>query len=122
MNTAPRIFVAGIKLCESCHRQHGRDYRSVMPTNLHGPNDNDRPENSHVVPALLRRFHEAMQRNAPEVVIWGTGTPKREFLHVKVVSPIDCCLPRWIATPKRRRRGWGGYHRRILDDNCQRLP
>ena len=74
--------IAGIKLCESYRRQYGRDYRSVMPTNLYGPNDNYHPENSHVVPALLRRFHEAKQQNAPEVVIWGTGTPKREFLHV----------------------------------------
>jgi GDP-L-fucose synthase len=74
--------IAGIKLCESCNRQYGRDYRSVMPTNLYGPNDNYHPENSHVIPALLRRFHEAVQQNAPEVVIWGTGTPKREFLHV----------------------------------------
>jgi GDP-L-fucose synthase len=74
--------IAGIKLCESYQRQYGRDYRSVMPTNLYGPNDNYHPENSHVVPALLRRFHEAVQQNAPEVVIWGTGTPKREFLHV----------------------------------------
>jgi GDP-L-fucose synthase len=74
--------IAGIKLCESYHRQYGRDYRSVMPTNLYGPNDNYHPENSHVVPALLRRFHEAVRENAPEVVIWGTGTPRREFLHV----------------------------------------
>lgn len=74
--------IAGIKLCESYRRQYGRDYRSVMPTNLYGPNDNYHPENSHVVPALLRRFHEAKQQNAGEVVIWGTGTPKREFLHV----------------------------------------
>ena len=74
--------IAGIKLCESYRREYGRDYRSVMPTNLYGPNDNYHPENSHVVPALLRRFHEAKQQSAPEVVIWGTGTPKREFLHV----------------------------------------
>jgi len=74
--------IAGIKLCESYRRQYGRDYRSVMPTNLFGPNDNYHPENSHVVPALLRRFHEAREQNAPEVVVWGTGTPKREFLHV----------------------------------------
>ncbi|WP_043739189.1 GDP-L-fucose synthase [Thioalkalivibrio nitratireducens] len=74
--------IAGIKLCESYRRQYGRDYRSVMPTNLYGPNDNYHPENSHVVPALLRRFHEAKQQNAKAVVIWGTGTPKREFLHV----------------------------------------
>ena len=74
--------IAGIKLCESYQRQYGRDYRSVMPTNLYGPNDNYHPENSHVVPALLRRFHEATRENAPEVVIWGSGTPMREFLHV----------------------------------------
>lgn len=74
--------IAGIKLCESYNRQHGRDYRSVMPTNLYGPNDNFHPDNSHVIPALMRRFHEAVQTNAPEVVIWGSGTPMREFLHV----------------------------------------
>jgi GDP-L-fucose synthase len=74
--------IAGIKLCESYNRQHGRDYRSVMPTNLYGPGDNYHPENSHVIPALLRRFHEAKLRGAPEVVIWGSGTPKREFLYV----------------------------------------
>lgn len=74
--------IAGIKLCESYNRQHGTDYRSVMPTNLYGPNDNFHPENSHVVPAMLRRFHEAVQAGADEVVVWGTGTPMREFLHV----------------------------------------
>lgn len=74
--------IAGIKLCESYNRQYGRDYRSVMPTNLYGPGDNYHPENSHVIPALLRRFHEAKLAGAPEVVIWGTGTPKREFLYV----------------------------------------
>lgn len=74
--------IAGIKLCESYNRQHGRDYRSVMPTNLYGPGDNFHSENSHVIPALLRRFHEAVQAGAEEVVIWGSGTPKREFLHV----------------------------------------
>lgn len=74
--------IAGIKLCESYNRQHGRDYRSVMPTNLYGPHDNYHPENSHVIPALLRRFHEAVQRGDEEMVIWGTGTPMREFLHV----------------------------------------
>ena len=74
--------IAGIKLCESYNRQHGRDYRSVMPTNLYGPNDNFHPANSHVIPALLRRFHEAVRDGAPEVVIWGSGTPMREFLHV----------------------------------------
>lgn len=74
--------IAGIKLCESYNRQHGRDYRSVMPTNLYGPGDNYHPENSHVIPALLRRFHEAKLSGAPEVVIWGSGTPRREFLYV----------------------------------------
>ncbi|MHB0776584.1 GDP-L-fucose synthase [Halomonas sp. WWR20] len=74
--------IAGIKLCESYNRQFGRDYRSVMPTNLYGPNDNFHPENSHVIPALIRRFHEAAERKQHEVIIWGTGKPKREFLHV----------------------------------------
>ncbi|WP_145131513.1 MULTISPECIES: GDP-L-fucose synthase [unclassified Pseudomonas] len=74
--------IAGIKLCESYNRQHGRDYRSVMPTNLYGPNDNYHQENSHVIPALLRRFHDAVQEKQAEVVIWGSGNPMREFLHV----------------------------------------
>ncbi|WP_136443990.1 GDP-L-fucose synthase [Pacificoceanicola onchidii] len=74
--------IAGIKICESYNRQYGRDYRSVMPTNLYGPGDNFHPENSHVLPALIRRFHEAKEDGLEEVVIWGTGTPKREFLHV----------------------------------------
>lgn len=74
--------IAGIKLCESYNRQYGRDYRSVMPTNLYGPHDNFHPENSHVIPALLRRFHEAAQRGDSEVVAWGSGKPMREFLHV----------------------------------------
>jgi len=74
--------IAGIKLCESYNRQYGRDYRSVMPTNLYGLNDNFHPENSHVIPALIRRFHEAKLNNDAEVVVWGTGTPMREFLYV----------------------------------------
>jgi nucleoside-diphosphate-sugar epimerase len=74
--------IAGIKLCESYNRQYGTDYRSVMPTNLYGPGDNFHPENSHVMPALIRRFHEAAVSGAKEVVIWGTGKPWREFLHV----------------------------------------
>lgn len=74
--------IAGIKLCESYNRQHGRDYRSVMPTNLYGPNDNYHPDNSHVIPALLRRFHDAVAQQLEEVVIWGSGNPMREFLHV----------------------------------------
>ncbi|THF57624.1 GDP-L-fucose synthase [Pseudothauera rhizosphaerae] len=74
--------IAGIKLCESYNRQYGRDYRSAMPTNLYGPGDNFHPENSHVIPALMRRIHEAKIADTPEVVIWGSGTPMREFLHV----------------------------------------
>ncbi|MFJ3056113.1 GDP-L-fucose synthase family protein [Herbaspirillum sp. NPDC087042] len=78
--------IAGIKLCESYNRQfgteHGIDYRSVMPTNLYGPGDNYHPENSHVIPALIRRFHEAMVNEAPDVMVWGSGTPRREFLYV----------------------------------------
>ena len=79
--------IAGIKMCESYNRQygqsHGIDYRSVMPTNLYGPGDNYHPENSHVIPALIRRFHEAKVSDTPEVVIWGSGSPRREFLYVE---------------------------------------
>lgn len=74
--------IAGIKLCESYNRQHCRNYRSVMPTNLYGPHDNFHPQNSHVIPALLRRFHEATLNNDSEVIAWGSGTPMREFLYV----------------------------------------
>lgn len=74
--------IAGIKLCESYNRQYGTDYRSVMPTNLYGPGDNFHPENSHVMPALIRRFHEAVRDGVGQVAIWGSGTPRREFLHV----------------------------------------
>ncbi len=74
--------IAGIKLCESYNRQYSLDYRSVMPTNLYGPGDNYHPENSHVIPALIRRFHEAKVLNKADVIIWGTGTPRREFLYV----------------------------------------
>lgn len=86
--------IAGIKLCESYNRQYGDsegvDFRSVMPTNLYGPGDNYHPENSHVVPALLRRFHEAKLQNSPKVEIWGTGTPRREFLYVDDMA--DACI------------------------------
>lgn len=82
--------IAGIKLCESYNRQYGTDYRSVMPTNLYGENDNFHPENSHVIPAMMRRFHEATQENASEVVVWGTGKPMREFLHVDDMA--SACL------------------------------
>jgi GDP-L-fucose synthase len=74
--------IAGIKLCESFNRQHGHDYRNVMPTNLYGPDDNFHPDNSHVIPALMRRFHEAARARVAEVVVWGSGHPMREFLHV----------------------------------------
>ncbi|WP_286239911.1 GDP-L-fucose synthase [Neptuniibacter halophilus] len=74
--------IAGIKLCESYNRQYGRDYRSVMPTNLYGPGDNFHSENSHVIPALIRRFHEAKESEKSKVIAWGSGTPMREFLHV----------------------------------------
>ena len=82
--------IAGIKMCESYNRQHDRDYRSVMPTNLYGPNDNYHPENSHVIPGLIRRFHAAKRDNEPEVIAWGTGTPMREFLHVDDMA--SACL------------------------------
>ncbi len=84
--------IAGIKLCESYNRQYGRDYRSLMPTNLYGPGDNFHPENSHVIPALLRRFHEATQRGDAEVTIWGSGTPRREFLHVDDMAEASLFL------------------------------
>lgn len=82
--------IAGIKLCESYRRQYGRDYRSVMPTNLYGPGDTYDPEQSHVIPALLRRFHEAKVAGAPSVTIWGTGAARREFLHVDDLA--EACL------------------------------
>lgn len=82
--------IAGIKLCESYNRQYDVDYRSVMPTNLYGPNDNFHPDNSHVIPALLRRFHEAAQSSEPEVIVWGSGNPRREFLHVDDMA--DACV------------------------------
>ena len=93
--------IAGIKLCESYNRQYGTDYRSVMPTNLYGPGDNYHPENSHVVPAMIRRFHEAKLANAPFVTIWGTGRAKREFLYVDDMA--EACvhtmsLPREVYT------------------------
>ena len=82
--------IAGIKLCESHNRQYGTDYRSVMPTNLYGINDNFHPENSHVVPALLRRFHEAKMQDLPSVTVWGSGSPMREFLYVDDMA--SACL------------------------------
>jgi nucleoside-diphosphate-sugar epimerase len=90
--------IAGIKLCESYNRQHGVDYRSVMPTNLYGPGDNFHPENSHVMPALIRRFHEAAIEGHDEVVIWGTGRPRREFLHVDDMAAASLFV---LDLPKR---------------------
>lgn len=82
--------IAGIKLCDAYRAQHGCNFISVMPTNLYGPNDNFHPENSHVLPAMIRRFHEAKIAGAPSVTIWGTGTPRREFLHVDDLA--DACF------------------------------
>jgi GDP-L-fucose synthase len=84
--------IAGIKLCESYNRQHGVDYRSVMPTNLYGPGDNFHPDNSHVMPAMIRRFNEAARDSLDEVVIWGSGTPRREFLHVDDMAAASLFL------------------------------
>ena len=84
--------IAGIKLCESYNRQYGRDYRSVMPTNLYGINDNFHSENSHVIPALIRRFHEAKQQGMSSVIVWGTGTPMREFLYVDDMADASVFL------------------------------
>ncbi len=82
--------IAGIKLCESFNRQHGTDFRSVMPTNLYGPGDNFHPTNSHVLPALIRRFHEAAVQGLDEIAVWGSGRPMREFLHVDDMA--EACL------------------------------
>ena len=94
--------IAGLKLCEYYRKQYGVLYHSLMPTNLYGPGDNYHPQNSHVLPALIRRFHEAIESGAPEVVIWGTGTPRREFLHVDDLADATLFLlnlenpPDWI--------------------------
>ncbi len=89
--------IAGIKLCESYNRQHDTDFRSLMPTNLYGPNDNYHEENSHVIPAMIRRFHEAKEQDLDEVAIWGSGTPKREFLYVDDLAKACIAL---MLTPK----------------------
>ena len=82
--------ISGIKLCEALRRQYGFDAISLMPTNLYGPGDNYHPTNSHVLPALIRRFHEAVKTNTKSVTCWGTGTPRREFLHVDYLA--DACI------------------------------
>jgi GDP-L-fucose synthase len=93
--------ITGIKLCEALRRQHGFDAISLMPTNLYGPGDNYHPTNSHVLPALIRRFHEAAEANAPSVTCWGTGTPLREFLHVDDLGEACvCALEHWQPGPK----------------------
>jgi GDP-L-fucose synthase len=84
--------IAGIKMCESYNRQYGVDYRSVMPTNLYGPGDNYHPENSHVIPALIRKMHEGKIRNEPEVIIWGSGKARREFLYVDDMATASICV------------------------------
>jgi GDP-L-fucose synthase len=101
--------IAGIKMCESYNRQYGTKFIAVMPTNLYGPGDNFHPENSHVLPALIRRFHEAKQANAPEVVVWGSGTPRRELLYVDDMAqgclhmmelPDEKIAPELLSYPK----------------------
>jgi GDP-L-fucose synthase len=119
--------IAGIKLCESYNRQygatHGIDYRSVMPTNLYGPGDNYHSENSHVIPGLIRRFHEAKIRNAPSVAVWGSGTPRREFLFVDDLAAacihimnLDKVIYAHHTRPMRRHLNVGsGYDISIAD-------
>jgi len=97
--------IAGIKLCESYNRQYGTDFRSVMPTNLYGPGDNYHPENSHVIPGLIYRFHDACVRKASEVVVWGTGNARREFLHVDdmaraSVAIMELCADKYRGSTK----------------------
>ena len=96
--------IAGIKLCESYNRQYGRDYRSVMPTNLYGPNDNFHPEDSHVIPALLRRFHEAKQRGDRNVAVWGSGAPRRDGVRRGARAPVAVAPPPESPPIRRRRR------------------
>ena len=99
--------IAGIKLCQALRRQHGFDAISVMPTNLYGPGDNFDLETSHVLPALMRKFHEAAQAEAPEVVVWGSGTPRREFLHVDDLADACLFLMRHYEDEEPINVGWG---------------
>lgn len=103
--------IAGIKLCEAYHRQYGRDYRSAMPTNLYGPGDQFDLKNSHVIPAMLRRFHEAKVAHAPEVVVWGSGTPLREFMHVD-----DLARACWQILEVSEKRYWA-----VVDSHCSHV-
>jgi GDP-L-fucose synthase len=95
--------IAGIKLCESYNRQYGTDFRSVMPTNLYGPGDSYHPENSHVVAALIRRFHEARVGNAPSVTVWGSGEPRREFLYVDDMAAASVQIMNLSSTAYREK-------------------
>jgi len=104
--------IAGIKMCESYRRQYGRDFRSVMPTNLYGPNDNFDLQSSHVLPALLRKFHEAVLRSDSEVVVWGSGRPRREFLHVDDMA--SACIHLMGLQPERY---WSGVEERCSHVN-----
>jgi GDP-L-fucose synthase len=99
--------IAGIKMCEAYRRQYGARFISVMPTNLYGPNDNFDLETSHVLPALIRRFHEAKQNGAPAVTLWGTGTPRREFLHVDDLADACVHLMRSYDEAELVNIGWG---------------
>nr|WP_240624032.1 GDP-L-fucose synthase [Ahniella affigens] len=101
--------IAGIRLCEAYESEFGRDYRSLMPTNLYGPGDNFDPVNSHVIPGMMRRFHEAAKLGADQVSVWGTGTPKREFLHVDdladaVLFVLNCPRATWLSHTAPRQR------------------
>jgi len=99
--------IAGLKMCQAYRRQHGFDAIATMPTNLYGPGDNFSLESSHVVPALIRRFHEARERNAAEVVVWGTGTPRREFLHVDDLADALLFLMQTYSAEAPVNVGWG---------------
>ncbi|MCW2961259.1 MAG: GDP-L-fucose synthetase [Thermoleophilia bacterium] len=99
--------IIGVRMCQAYCRQHGRDFISVMPTNLYGPGDNFDPELSHVIPGMLRRFHEAKLSGADEVVIWGTGTPRREFLHVDDMADATVHLARTYSGAEHVNVGWG---------------
>jgi GDP-L-fucose synthase len=99
--------IAGLKMCQAYRRQHGFDAIAAMPTNLYGPEDNFDPESSHVLPALIRRFDEARERGDPEVVVWGTGTPRREFLHVDDLADALVFLMRCYSDEMPVNVGWG---------------
>lgn len=99
--------ILGVRMCEGYRRQHGRDFISVMPTNLYGPGDNYDPEHSHVIPGMLRRFHEAARRGDEQVVIWGTGTPRREFLHVDDLADACVFLMDSYSEAQHINVGWG---------------